>query len=141
MHRPLLYLSLYLKRHRAEYYDRLMAVRESGDWEGWMRFFLRGVAETSMDATATARAILALRDQHRALVQQAGLGLNGLKLIETLYENPLVHVKLVARELDVHYVTASKLVERFIELGLLLEITGRKRDRVFSYGPYLELFR
>jgi Fic family protein len=141
MHRPLLYLSLYLKRHRAEYYDRLMAVREDGDWEGWMRFFLRGVAETSRDATATARAILALREQHRTLVQEAGLGLNGLRLIEALYESPLVHIKLVSRQLGVHYVTAAKLVERFVDLELLVEITGRKRDRIFSYEPYLDLFR
>jgi Fic family protein len=141
MHRPLLYLSLYLKRHRAEYYDRLMGVRESGDWEGWMRFFLKGVAETAAEATSTARAILALREQHRALVQEEGLGFNGIRLVESLYENPLVHIKLAADLLDVHYVTASKLVERFVELKLLSEITGRKRDRIFSYDPYLALFR
>jgi Fic family protein len=141
LHRPLLYLSLYLKRHRAEYYDRLMAIRESGDWEGWTRFFLLGVTETSRDATATARAILALRDQHRALLQDKNIGVNGLRLLESLYRRPLVHAKSVSRELDVHYVTASKLIERFQDLGLLVEITGRKRDRIFSYDPYLDLFR
>jgi Fic family protein len=141
IHRPLLYLSLYLKRHRAEYYDRLMAIREQGDWEGWMRFFLRGVIETSEDATATARAILALRDRHRQLLQDKNVGTSGLRLLEALYMRPMVNVKTVSSMLDVHYVTASKLVERFQDLGLLVETTGRRRDRVFSYDPYLGLFR
>lgn len=63
LHRPLLYLSLYLKRHRAEYYDRLMAIRENGDWEGWLRFFVRGVAETAEEATLQARSIVQLREE------------------------------------------------------------------------------
>lgn len=141
LHRPLLYLSLFLKRHRAEYYDRLMAIREDGDWEDWMRFFLRGVVETSTDATTTARAILELRDRHRDLMQEKNAGINGLRLLESLYTRPLVHVKAASADLGVHYVTASKLIERFQDLGLLVEITGRKRDRIFSYKPYLDLFR
>jgi Fic family protein len=141
LHRPLLYLSLYLKRHRAEYYDRLMAIREDGDWEGWLRFFLNGAIETSRDATTTARAILALREQHRALLHDKNVGVNGFRLLETLYTRPLVHVRLVSDTLGIHYVTASKLIDRFHDLGLVTEITGRKRDRVFSYEPYLDLFR
>jgi len=141
LHRPLLYLSLYLKRHRAEYYDRLTAIREAGDWEGWIRFFLRGVAETSADATTTARAILALRDQHRTLLQEKNVGVKGLRLLEALYTLPVINVKVASGLLEVHYVTASKLVERFQDLGLLAEVTGRKRDRVFSYEPYVGLFR
>jgi Fic family protein len=141
LHRPLLYISLYLKRHRAEYYDRLMAIREDGDWEGWLRFFLAGVVETSSDATTTARAILALRDQHRNLLQERNVGVNGLRLLEMLYTRPLVHVRSVSEGLGIHFVTASKLVDRFQDLGLLVEVTGRKRDRIFSYDPYLDLFR
>jgi len=141
LHRPLLYLSVYLKRNRAEYYDRLMAIRERGDWEGWLRFFLRGVAETAAEATATAKAVLELREQHRALVQKEGLGLNGVRLLESLYTRPLIHIRAVSEVLGVHYVTANKLVERFQELGILTETTGRKRNRVFTYEPYLDLFR
>jgi Fic family protein len=74
LHRPLLYLSQYLRRHRAQYYDRLMAIREEGDWEGWLRFFLRGVAETADKATTTARAILDLRQYQRTLIQEKALG-------------------------------------------------------------------
>jgi len=141
LHRPLLYLSLYLKRHRAEYYDRLTAIREEGDWEGWMRFFLRGVAETAQDATITARAILALRDQHRHLLEEKNVGVNGLRLLELLYTSPLIHANAASNGLGVHYGTASKLIDRFQDLGLLTEITGRKRDRIYSYESYLDLFR
>lgn len=141
LHRPLLYLSLFLKRHRAEYYDRLMAIREAGDWEGWLRFFLRGVAETAQDATTTARAIVQLRDQHRSLIQERNLGINGLRLLESLYTSPMLFIGSAANRLDIHYVTATKLVSRFQDLGLLKEITGRKRDRIFSYDAYLDLFR
>jgi Fic family protein len=141
LHRPLLYISLYLKRHRAEYYDRLMAVREDGDWEGWLRFFLRGVAETSAEATTTARAILAQRERYRRVAEEKNLGMNGMRLLDLLYTHPLVHVNLVKDKLDIAYVTASKLIDRLQELGVVVEITGRKRDRVFSFDPYLDLFR
>src|SRR5579884_3180227 len=82
LQRPLLYLSVYLKRNRAEYYDRLMAIRNSGDWESWLGFFLTGVAQTAEEATATARAILDLREEHRHRVQEQTAGVNGLRLLE-----------------------------------------------------------
>src|SRR3990172_9443785 len=82
LHRPLLYLSYYLKRHRAEYYDRLMAVREEGNWEGWLSFFLRGAAETAAEAVSTARAIVRLREEHRALVQGRSPARSGLKFLD-----------------------------------------------------------
>src|SRR5208283_644880 len=74
LHRPLLYLSYYLKGRRSEYYDRLDAVRRDGDWEGWLKFFLRGVYEVSQSATSTARTILNLREQHRQAVTDVGAG-------------------------------------------------------------------
>lgn len=140
LHRPLLYLSHYLKRHRAEYYDRLMAVREEGNWEGWLRFFLRGVAETATEAANTARAIVKLREEHRTLVQERGSGLNGLRLLDLLFQLPLLNVKLVKEQLDVAFVTANKLVDQFEVLGLLEETTGGKRNRRYRYTPYLALF-
>ncbi len=81
---PLLYLSYYLKLHHTEYYDRLMAIRTNGDWEGWLRFFLRGVAETAREAADTAEQTFELRETHRALVV-AETGANGLKLLSLLY--------------------------------------------------------
>lgn len=141
VHRPLLYLSVYLKRHRAEYYDRLMAIRNSGDWESWLRFFLTGVAQTAEEATDTARAILALRDEHRRQIQEHIPGVNGLRLLDLLYQRPLVHVNLAKDSLGVSFVTANKLVEQLERLGIVEEITGRKRDRIFSYAPYVALFQ
>jgi Fic family protein len=141
LHRPLLYLSTYLKRHRAEYYDRLMAIRNDGNWEGWLRFYLRGVAETAIEATETARAIVRLREDHRALTQAHKLGDNGLRLLELLYQRPFVNVKLVGEHLGTTDVTASRLVERLGWLGLVEEITGRQRNRVFRYTPYLRLYQ
>jgi Fic family protein len=136
---PLLYLSHYLKLHRAEYYDRLMAVRLRGDWEGWLRFFLRGVAETAVQAIDTAERIFELRERNRAVVLDA-LGANGLKLLSMLFKSPLVNVNAVSRGLDVSFPTANRLVARFEELALLREVTGQRRLRLFRYEPYIELF-
>ena len=136
---PLLYLSYYFKLHRAEYYDRLMAVRLRGDWEGWLRFFLRGVAETAQQATETAEQIFELRERNQTLVL-SDTGANGLKLLSMLFQRPLVNVNVVSRDLDVSFPTANRLVARFEELGLLREVTGQRRSRLFRYEPYLTLF-
>jgi cell filamentation protein, protein adenylyltransferase len=140
LHRPLLYLSHYLRRNRAEYYDRLMAVRLRGDWEGWLRFFLIGVSETATEATATAQAILDLRDRHRELVGQRA-GLNGHRLHDLLFDRPLVNVNLVKDRLGLSFATDNGLVKSFEEIGLLEEITGGRRSRIFSYDSYLSLLR
>jgi Fic family protein len=141
LHRPLLYLSVYLKRHHAEYYDRLTAIRNSGDWESWLHFFLTGVAQTAEEATDTARAILELREEHRRVIKARIGGVNGLRLLDLLFERPLVHVNLVKDSLGIAFVTANKLVEQLEGLGIVEEITGRRRDRIFSYVPYVALFR
>lgn len=136
---PVLYLSHYFKLHRAEYYDRLMAVRRRSNWEGWLRFFLTGVAETADEATATAEKIFELRELHRAEALTFG-GPNGLTLLSDLFRRPLVNVNYVARLLDVTFPTANRLVGKFEEAGLLVEVTGQRRSRLFRYQPYLDLF-
>lgn len=136
---PLLYLSHFFKLHRSEYYDRLMAIRLGGDWEGWLRFFLRGVAETADEAADTAERIFELRERHRALVMEVA-GANGLKLLSALFQRPLVNVNYVVDVADVTFPTANRLVARFEELGLLREVTGQRRGRRFRYEPYLRLF-
>jgi Fic family protein len=140
--RPLLYLSYYFKKYRTEYYDRLQAVRDKGDWEGWLKFFLRGVHEVSQEATATARKIVNLREAHRKLItdQFGGGAANALTLLERLYFRPVVSIQHVSDETGLAYANASNLVSRFEENGLLKEITGRKRNRKFAYLPYLDLF-
>jgi len=123
-----------------EYYDRLTAVRRQGDWEGWLRFFLRGVAEVAEEATSTARSILSLREANRELIQDH-VGVNGLRLLDLLFERPLVNVNLIKDQLGVAFATANSLVAQFATAGLLVEITGGKRGRIFSYEPYLSLWR
>jgi Fic family protein len=143
LRQPLLYLSHYLRRHRAEYYDRLQAIRDSGAWEPWLKFFLRGVREVSEEATETARRLTVLREGDRALVARS-LGRrteSGLQLLESLYRGPYVSVRQVQSRTGLSYVPSNKLVAAFEELGLLTETTGRRRDRLFRYDPYLDLFR
>lgn len=138
LHRPLLYLSYFLKRHRAEYYDRLMAVRHDGNWESWLDFFLRGVAETAEEATLKAVAIVQMREVHRTAVSD--LGAHAIQALDHLYERPVINVAALEEALNVSWPTANKLVQQFQEKGLLEEMTGFRRNRVFRYGPYLRLF-
>jgi Fic family protein len=141
LQRPLLYLSHFLRMHRAEYYDRLMAIRNGGDWEGWLKFFVRGVGEVSREATETAQAILKMREEHRqAIAAKLGGNAFALPLLDLLFEQPLMTISIVEQKLKCVYVTASKLVEHFVRLGLLKEITGHRRNRRYRYEPYLALF-
>ena len=140
LRKPLLYLSYYFKLHRAEYYDRLMAVRLKGDWEGWLRFFLRGVVQTALEAGGTAEDIFELREAHRARIIERGLGDNALRLLSALFQRPLLNVSLAASILGTTYPTASRLVSALYEMGILEEITGRKRSRIYRYEPYVSLF-
>lgn len=139
LQKPLLYLSHYLKSHRTEYYDRLMAIRTDGDWEGWLKFFLKGVFEVSQSATITARSILDLREKNREQLLQLNSN-NGLRLLDLLFEQPLVNIRFIENNLECAYVTANKLVDQFQELGLLKEITGWQRNRLYRYEPYLTIF-
>jgi Fic family protein len=140
LRKPLLYLSFYFKLHRTEYYDRLMAVRAKGDWEGWLTFFLRGVVQTAREATATAERIFELRERHRAAIIERGLGDNALLLLSALFRLPLLNINLAADILGTTHPTASRLVGGLEELGILVEITGRKRSRIYRYEPYISLF-
>ncbi len=134
---PLLYLSIYLKANRSEYYDRLMAVRMKGDWEGWLRFFLRGVSDTARLATDTGLKIIKLREQHRARFVWS---FNALQLLDSLYVRPQINVKQAAEAMNCTFVTAGKVVREMESAGILQEITGNARNRVFRYQPYLALF-
>jgi len=139
--RPLLYLSHYFKRKRTEYYHRLGLVREQGEWEGWLKFFLRGVVEVSNEATETARQIVNLRERHRELViEKAGASQKALTLLERLYFRPLISVNGVKDMTHLSFANANELVGRFVEIKLLREITGRARNRLFAYTSYLDLF-
>ncbi len=135
--RPLLYLSLYLKAHRAEYYDRLTAIRTQGHWEAWTAFFLRGVSLTARAATHTAQAIVALRDAHRGSVRRNA---KALALLDHLMLQPTVSIRRVATLLGCTQPTAAKLVGDLETRGWLREVTGYGRNRLWRYQPYVDLF-
>lgn len=138
---PLLYLSHFLKANKAEYYDHLMDIRNKGDWEKWLKFFLRGIYEVSQAATITARSILKMREEHRNRISEKLKGSAlGLRLLDHLFERPLITVQLASQHMECAYVTANKLIEQFSQLGLLQEQTGWKRNRIYRYEPYLALF-
>jgi Fic family protein len=138
---PLLYLSYYLKFHRAEYYDRLMAIRNDGNWEGWLKFFLKGVAEVSRSASDTARRILELRRSHQVLVRsRARNQTKALILLDYLLEQPIVNARLLEKHMKSSFVSADKLLKQFAEIGIVREITGARRNRRYEYSPYLALF-
>jgi len=139
---PVLYLSIFFKRNRREYYDRLQAVRDNGDWEGWVSFFLDGVAEVATEASATVRRILTLRDDTREQLtrdfgRRSG---NALQVLHSLFTSPLISVRDAIEITDLSQPAANRLVNDLTEAGVLREITGRKRDRLFRFDSYLELF-
>lgn len=139
--RPLLYLSIFFKRHRAEYYTRLQAVRDNGDWEGWLRFFVAGISEVAAAATETVQGILELRERDRALLGQMGARSgNGLQVHDRLFSKPVINSKAIQRELDVSQPTADALLDTMEALGILREWTGKRRNRSWIYQEYVELF-
>ncbi len=140
--RPVLYLSHYFKRHRTEYYDRLQAVRDQGDWEGWLAFFLRGVAEVAAEAAQTAAAVMRMREEYRnRITERLGrAAANGHRIMEKLFDHPIVTVGTVRKWLDVTPAGANNLVNRLVEVGVLREITGYARNRRFRFDPYLRVF-
>ncbi|MEG4141649.1 MULTISPECIES: Fic family protein [unclassified Microcoleus] len=143
LQRPLLYISHYFKKYRSEYYDRLQAVRDSGNWESWLKFFLRGVYEVAQEAAATARKIVNLKEEHRQLVLNA-MGRrsgNAIALLESLYFRPIFTVEHTEAITSLSYPNANALIKALSDIGLLEEITGQKRNRAFSYAPYLAVFR
>ncbi len=139
--RPVLYLSHYVKSNQQEYYRRLMAVREEGDWEGWLKFFFRGVELVSNQATRNAEIILDLREQHRSLVAAKVNTQGATQLLDYLFEYPVINVQRVSEHLDCTFATASKLVDQFEQLGLLQETTGQKRNRQYEYAPYMKFWK
>jgi Fic family protein len=140
LQRPVLYLSHYLKAHRGTYYDRLMAIRYEGDWEGWLRFFLTGVATVAREAEQTARRIVELREQLRHATQSADMSVNAIKLLDHLFEQPVINVKAAQELLGVSFPAANGMIGDLQKAGVLTEVTGGRRNRLFRFDPYLDLF-
>lgn len=139
--KPLLYLSFYFKKNRAEYYDRLMAVRKNGDWENWIKFFLRGIAEVSDEATESARAILKIKeDATNALYKKDGTNSNYQRLLNYLFEQPFIKRSDVEQYLDVSNPTAGSILEVFCQMNILVDCTPDKaRNKMYAFGKYLDI--
>jgi Fic family protein len=140
LRQPLLYLSLFLKKHRAEYYGLLDRVRLEGDWEAWVEFFLEGVAQTAGEAVETAHRLLALfREDEERLAGQGRRSSSLLRLFAALRARPLTTITDLARRSGLSFPTAAKGAETLVELGIARELTGRETHRVFAYDRYLAI--
>jgi len=142
LRKPLLYLSHFFKVNRTEYYEYLQRIRDEGNWELWLKFFLRGVYEVAQEATTTARNIVQLRERHRSIIamhfpRSAGYA---YQLLEYLYQRPIITVNGVAKVTGLSYANANRLVMKFQEHGLLHQMDKYQRNRRFEYSDYLVMF-
>jgi Fic family protein len=138
---PLLYLSLYLKKHRETYYDLLQRTRTHDEWLPWIQFFLEGVRETAQQATETARQIVALFRKDRVLIDALRSAPTVRRLHEELQRNPILSTTRAVSVTGLSHPTVTKGLESLQRLGLARELTGRKRGRIFEYSAYLGLLR
>jgi Fic family protein len=140
LQQPLLYLSLYFKQHREEYYRLLDRVRTAGDWEAWLDFFLDGVATTATSAVDTAQRLVALFKADTARVQATGRGAATLlRVLQSLHERPVITLKEVSRRAGLSFPTSAKGMTALVNVGLARELTGYRRNRVFAYDRYLAI--
>lgn len=137
---PLMYLSGYLKQHQAEYYHRLSAIRTEGDWEGWLRFFLEGVAVAAGDAERNIIAVASMVTADRKrLLQSPKAGPASYRLFEMLPMMPRFTIERVRQQLDTTFPTATAAVKALEDLGIVAEMTGQKKNRSYSYQGYVTL--
>ncbi len=137
---PILYLSLHFKEHRQLYYDLLQDVRLTGDWERWCAFFLDGVTETATQAARDAKAIIDLLERDRVRIGQIGKAANSaLKIHSYLLRRPYLSITKAAAALDISVPSMTNTVRKLTEIGLLKELTGQSRNRIFAYKSYLDI--
>ena len=137
---PLLYLSLYFKNNRSDYYDLLDGVRTSGEWNAWMEFFLIGVRDMARGAVNTASRLRGMFAADRQKVQGSGRQAGSLLRVHESFMNvPVLTVPEIAQDTEMPYQTANNAVSALADLGILAEITGRDRNRVYKYTQYLDV--
>jgi Fic family protein len=138
MSQPILYLSLYFKANRNEYYERLQRVREKADWEGWINFFLQGVKETSEQAADAGRRILSIFDEDRKAIEQLGRASgSAARSFQALQRRPMLTIPAAAEKLQLSQPAVTAAFANLIELKIASEVTGKQRGRVFVYSRYL----
>jgi Fic family protein len=140
LQQPLLYLSLYFKQHRDEYYRLLDRVRATGDWESWLDFFLEGVVSTATSAVDTAQRLVVLFKEDTARLQAVGRGATTmLRVLQSLHERPVITLNEVSRRTGLSFPTSAKGMTSLVDIGLVRELTGFRRNRVFAYDRYLAI--
>ncbi len=140
LNRPLLYLSYYLKKYRDKYYDYLMKIRLEGDWEEWLKFFLQGVVEISLEAASSAKEIIGLKDKltNKLFTKNIG-GTQAVRMLDMLFERPLISVSDIVMQLKISRQTATQLINKFNEAGILNEVSGKKRYRKYLFVDYIKI--
>lgn len=140
LHDPLLYLSLYFKMHRVRYYELLNKVRMTGDWEAWLGFFAEAVIATAREAFDTTQELLSVYHRDGATIRTLGrMAVSTLEVHRALAEQPIATSNGIVKKTGLTSATVNKALEHLERLAILREITGRKRNRVFSYTRYLEI--
>lgn len=143
LNKPALYLSDFFERHKGQYYDHLMAVRTTNNFTEWLRFFVYGVKETAQRSIETLKAIMLLKEslEREKLPQiHPRKQKNAQHVMRSLYQNPVTSSNRISRQLDIRHNTATALINDFIRLEILQEITGHKRNRLYLFAPYVKLF-
>ncbi len=137
---PLLYLSLFFKQHRSEYYRLLDLVRAEGDWEAWLDFFLEGVKHTANNAVDTAKRLLSLfNDDEQRIRKAQGTTSATLQVFSAFCRRPLISINEVCQKTDLSFPTVNSAVRKLKDIGILREITGKRRNRIFAYQAYLDI--
>jgi Fic family protein len=139
--KPLLYLSYYLKQNRSEYYNRLQKVRDSGDWESWMKFFLSGIYQVSSEAIQTSLKIIKLRSEYHQLINKKFGNKSGsaIQLLDGLFNKPLITINSITEITGLSFPNANRLASEFEKIGILKEITGQRRNRIYEFVKYMDI--
>lgn len=139
---PALYISYFLKKNRVEYYDRMTEVREKGNYEQWIKFFLQAIMESAEDATNTIDELIALHDANVDVISKMGRSAkNAMLVFNYLETNPIIEIRKTAEALDVAFNTVSSAVSRLVDAGILVQTSKVSRNRTFAYEAYLDILR
>jgi len=140
LRQPLLYLSLYFKRHREEYYNLLQGLRTEGEWERWLVFFMEGLTETAESAVATSRKLNSLLERDRGIIQEAGKAAgSALRIHRVLEKSPILTIGTASRKSKISVPTTTSSFKLLEKLKIVKEITGKRRGRLFAYTRYIKL--
>ena len=142
LRKPLLYLSHYFKQNRLEYYDRLMAAREKGEFESWIKFFLQGIASVAEGACETSNKIINLKDKDKQRIIETNKASSKVAIFhEKLFDRPIVSIKDIAKIMNTTFPTANSICSKLVNLGIFKEITGKERNKLFAYKSYLDILK